>query len=197
MTRGSRPSVIALAGPNGAGKSTVGPGLLRGALRVTTFVNADVIAQGLSAFDPDAVAFAAGRVMRARLRELAARRASFAFETTLAGRTHAPWLRMLIRTGYAFRLVFLWLPSPELAVERVRSRVELGGHSVPEQTIRRRYVAGLRNFFTVYRLMATTWRLYDNAGTTGPRLIAEGRRGEPPSVRDRATWARLEEEWSR
>ena len=119
MTRGSRPSVIALAGPNGAGKSTVGPGLLRGALRVTTFVNADVIAQGLSAFDPDAVAFAAGRVMRARLRELAARRASFAFETTLAGRTHAPWLRMLIRTGYAFRLVFLWLPSPELAVERV------------------------------------------------------------------------------
>ena len=197
MTRGSRPSVIALAGPNGAGKSTVGPGLLRGALRVTTFVNADVIAQGLSAFDPDAVAFAAGRVMRARLRELAARRASFAFETTLAGRTHAPWLRMLIRTGYAFRLVFLWLPSPELAVERVRSRVELGGHSVPEQTIRRRYVAGLRNFFTVYRLMATTWRLYDNAGITGPRFIAEGRRGEPPSVRDRATWARLEEEWSR
>jgi predicted ABC-type ATPase len=197
VTRGSRPSVIALAGPNGAGKSTVGPGLLRGALQVTTFVNADVIAQGLSAFDPDAVAFAAGRVMRARLRELAARRASFAFETTLAGRTHAPWLRMLIRTGYAFRLVFLWLPSAELAVERVRSRVELGGHSVPEQTIRRRYVAGLRNFFTVYRLMATTWRLYDNARTIGPRLIAEGRRGEPPSVRDRATWARLEEEWSR
>ena len=104
---------------------------------------------------------------------------------------------MLIRTGYAFRLVFLWLPSPELAVERVRSRVELGGHSVPEQTIRRRYVAGLRNFFTVYRLMATTWRLYDNAGITGPRLIAEGRRDDPPSVRDRATWARLEEEWSR
>ena len=87
MRRRPRPCVIALAGPNGAGKSTVGPGLLRGALRVTEFVNADVIAQGLSAFNPDAVAIAAGRVMRARLRELAGRRADFAFETTLAGRT--------------------------------------------------------------------------------------------------------------
>lgn len=195
MTQETQPSVIALGGPNGAGKSTVGPRLLRGALKVGVFVNADVIAQGLSAFDPDAVAMAAGRVMRARLRDLAEQRASFAFETTLAGRTHAVWLRTLIRMGYAFRLVFLWLPSSDLAVERVRSRVELGGHFVPEPTIRRRYVSGLRNFFTVYRPMATTWRLYDNAGPAGPRLIAGGRRGARPSVRDRTTWTRLVEEY--
>jgi predicted ABC-type ATPase len=196
VTRGPRPSVIALAGPNGVGKSTVGADLLHGALQVTAFVNADVIAQGLSVFDPAAVAIAAGRVMRARLRELAARRANFAFETTLAGRTHATWLRSLIRTGYEFHLAFLWLSSADLAVARVRSRVELGGHSVPERTIRRRYAAGLRNLFTVYTPMATTWRLHDNSGTTGPRLIAEGRGSESPSVRDRAIWTRISEEWT-
>lgn len=197
MMRRPRPCVIALAGPNGAGKSTVGSSLLRGALRVTEFVNADVIAQGLSAFDPDAVAIAAGRVMRARLRELAGRRANFAFETTLAGRTQAMWIRSLLRAGYEFGLVFLWLPSPELAVERVRSRVELGGHSVPEETVRRRYAAGLRNFFKVYRPLATIWRLYDNSQATGPRLLAAGRGARPVSVRHRAIWERITEEWAR
>jgi predicted ABC-type ATPase len=106
--------VIALAGPNGAGKSTVGSGLLRGALQVSEFVNADVIAQGLSAFNPEAVAIAAGRAMRARLRELAGRRADFAFETTLAGRAQATW----IRGGRPFRpradgpaAVYRWTPQ--------------------------------------------------------------------------------------
>ena len=197
MRRRPRPCVIALAGPNGAGKSTVGPGLLRGALRVTEFVNADVIAQGLSAFNPDAVAIAAGRVMRARLRELAGRRADFAFESTLAGRTHAAWIRSLLRAGYDFHLVFLWLPSPELAVERVRSRVELGGHAVPEETVRRRYAAGLSNFFRVYRPLATTWRLYDSSRATGPRLVAAGRGAGAATVRDRMTWARMSKEWAR
>jgi predicted ABC-type ATPase len=103
----------------------------------------------------------------------------------------------LIRAGYDFHLVFLWLSSADLAVERVRSRVGLGGHSVPQPTIRRRYAAGLRNFFTVYRPMATTWRLYDNSGTTGPRLVAEGRGSAARSVRDRAIWVRISEEWTR
>ena len=196
MRSGSQPCVIALAGPNGAGKSTVGPDLLRGALRVTEFVNADVIAQGLSAFNPDTVAIAAGRVMRARLRELSARRANFAFETTLAGRTHATWIRSLLHTGYEFDLVFLWLSTPELAVDRVRLRVDLGGHSVPEGTIRRRYAAGLRNFFRVYQPSATIWRFYDNSQATGPRLIATGQGTARVSVRDRSTWERVREEWA-
>lgn len=196
MRRRPRPCIIALAGPNGAGKSTVGPDLLRGALQVTEFVNADVIAQGLSAFDPDAVAIAAGRVMSARLRELASRRADFAFETTLAGRTHAIRIQNLLRTGYEFHLVFLWLPSPEVAIERVRSRVELGGHSIPDETVRRRYAAGLRNFFHVYMPLATSWRLYDNSMATAPRMVAVGRAGRRVSVRVRKTWERIREEWA-
>jgi predicted ABC-type ATPase len=102
-----RPSIVILAGPNGAGKSTVAPDLLQGTLAVSEFVNADVIASGLSAFDPDSAAITAGRVMLARIRELAEQRSSFAFETTLASRTFAPWLRELRTSGYAVHLFFL------------------------------------------------------------------------------------------
>jgi predicted ABC-type ATPase len=119
--------VIVLAGPNGAGKSTAAPYLLRGALGVTEFVNADVIAQGLSAFAPEAVAVAAGRIMLARLRELASKRVSFAFETTLASRSFAPWLASVVAGGYSFHLLYLWLPSADLAVSRVADRVRFGG----------------------------------------------------------------------
>jgi len=143
----STPNLVVLAGPNGAGKSTAAPALLQGTLGVTEFVNADVIAQGLSAFDPDRVALAAGRIMLRRLQELARQGVSFAFETTLASRSFAPWIRELARTGYLFHLVFLWLPSADFAVQRVANRVRLGGHDVPEMTIRRRYHLGLYNFF--------------------------------------------------
>src|SRR5207245_5581410 len=122
-----RPSIVILAGPNGAGKSTVAPALLRGALAVNEFVNADVIASGLSAFDPDSAAIAAGRVMLARIRELASQRVNFAFETTLASRSFAPWLRQLVTSGYSAHLVFLWLPSADFAVDRVAERVRTGG----------------------------------------------------------------------
>jgi predicted ABC-type ATPase len=124
--REPRPSVVILAGPNGAGKSTAAPALLQGALAVNEFVNADVIARGLSAFDPDAAALAAGRVMLTRLRELAAQRTSFAFETTLASRTFAPWLRDLAASGYDVHLFFLWLSSADLAIARVADRVRNG-----------------------------------------------------------------------
>ena len=188
------PCVIALAGPNGAGKSTAGPALLKGALRVTEFVNADMIAQGLSVFEPETVALAAGKIMLARLRELARRRVSFAFETTLAGRTYAPWISDLIQKGYEFHLLFLWLPSAEFAVERVRGRVRLGGHPVPEETIRRRYRAGLRNFFSVYRPLAASWRVYDNSSGLVPCLIAAGRRTVVTRVKDKQTWKQIMKE---
>lgn len=168
------PSVIALAGPNGAGKSTAGPALLRGALGVTDLVNADVIAQGLSAFEPEGVALTAGKVMLTRLRELAARRATFAFETTLAGRTYARWLAGLKESGYEVHIVFLWLPTVELAIRRVSDRVRRGGHGIPEETIRRRYNSGLRNFFGPYRALASTWRFYDNSSSKSPVLLARG-----------------------
>lgn len=118
----SSPSVVVLAGPNGAGKSTAAPKLLRGALSVDEFVNADVIAKGLSAFDPNKVAFEAGKIMLTRLRALAAQRLSFAFETTLASRSFAPWLNTLLSDGYDFHILYLWLPNADTAVARVIER---------------------------------------------------------------------------
>ena len=187
-----RPSVVILAGPNGAGKSTAAPELLQGELAVTEFVNADVIARGLSAFDPDRAAMAAGRVMLARLDELARQRESFAFETTLASRTFAPWLRDLRASGYAVHLFFLWLSSADLAVERVADRVRSGGHDVPADTIRRRYRAGVRNLFSLYQPIVTTWAVYDCSGLKS-QLIAEGLESAPLKVYDRKVWATVQQ----
>jgi predicted ABC-type ATPase len=137
--------VVIVAGANGLGKSTSAPPLLRDALEVTEFVNADTIAAGLSAFRPQSVAVAAGRIMLARMRSLAIARENFAFETTLASRSFAPWLRRLREDGYRVHILFLWLRNEELAVRRVAERVRAGGHDVPEDVVRR-YRAGLRNF---------------------------------------------------
>ena len=146
-----------------------------------------MIARGLSAFDPDAAALAAGRVMLTRLHELAAQRTNFAFETTLASRTFAPWRRDLKASGYAIHFFFLWLPSADLAVERVADRVRAGGHNVPEETVRRRYGKGLRNFTRLYESLASTWRLYDGSGAE-PRLVAERLELQPLRVYDEAIW---------
>lgn len=165
------PHVVVIGGPNGAGKSTIAPLVLRGA-GVTTFVNADVIAQGLSAFQPEREAMQAGRIMLARLKDLAAARTNFAFETTLASRSFAPWICELRGSGYDFHLAFVWLADPELAVNRVAARVRSGGHHVPEETIRRRYRRGVSNFFDLYRPLATTWEVYNNTDDTGVQLVA-------------------------
>jgi predicted ABC-type ATPase len=188
-----RPSVVILAGPNGAGKSTAAPALLQGALAVNEFVNADVIARGLSAFDPDAAAIAAGRVMLSRLRDLADQRTNFAFETTLASRSFAPWLRVLEASGYAVHVFFLWLPSADFAVQRVASRVRAGGHDVPEQTIRRRYRTGLGNFVNLYEPIASTWRLYDGSGPE-PARIAERLESQPLRVYDENVWRAIQQQ---
>jgi len=187
----SLPGVVALAGPNGAGKSTTGPPLLKETLGVTQFVNADLIAEGLAAFDPAGAAVTAGKIMLSRIKDLASSRTTFAFETTLAGRSYARWLLELIKQGYLFHIVFLWLPSPEFAVERVRDRVGRGGHAVPERTVRRRFHAGLKNFFSLYQPMANTWRIFDNSGAPPPSLVAAGRGGDVTLVEDATTWTQL------
>jgi predicted ABC-type ATPase len=187
-------AVIVLAGPNGAGKSTTALELLKGALAVADFVNPDTIAQGLSAFAPERIQFAAGRIMVSRLHELAQRRATFAFETTLASRSFAPWLKILRSKGYRVHLVFLWLASANLAVKRVQDRVRLGGHNVPEVDIRRRYVSGLRNFFHLYLPLTSTWRFYDNSDPSGPRLIARGKGVRTTAVIDERLWAHIARE---
>lgn len=188
------PMVIVIAGPNGAGKSTTAPNLLRGALAVEEFVNADTIARGLSAFRPEAAALAAGRVMLARLKALAHARRDFAFETTLAARSFVPWLEGLRTSGYRSHLAFLSLPGAELAGARVAERVRQGGHDVPEETVRRRFHAGLRNFFERYHETVDSWQMFDNAEMPGPRLIAVRGRGQSSEILDASAWNNLLEQ---
>lgn len=184
------PRIVALAGPNGAGKSTCGPAIIRATLGITEFVNADVIARGLSAFDPDRAAFAAGRIMLQRMEELSQKKESFAFETTLASRTFAPKIQELTGAGYDFHLLFVWLPSADEAIRRVRGRVKRGGHNVPEEVIRRRYDGGLLNFFQLYKPLATLWHMYDNSKSE-PRLIAQGSRDVVQGIVDEGLWSDL------
>lgn len=186
-----RASVIVLAGPNGAGKSTMAAELLVNVLGVSEFVDADVFARTLPR--SQAAAITAGRAMLRRLDELGANRRDFGFETTLASRSFASRIRRLIRAGYECHLVFLWLPSADLAVARVADRVRLGGHAVPEPTIRRRYRSGLRNFFVLYRPLTTTWRIYDNS-THELRLIASGAGTETREINDVGLWERIRAE---
>ncbi len=187
------PRVIVIAGPNGAGKSTLAPALLRDGLGLLDFVNADTLAAGLSAFAPERAALEAGRLMLKRMRDLAARRASFAFETTLATRSYARWLSELRADGYQAHLVFIWLRSPELAQARVRERVRDGGHDIPEEVIRRRYDKGLRNFLTLYRPLANTWAVYDNSLRQQPLLVASGSGASVDNVYCSAQWTQISE----
>lgn len=168
-----RPVCVVIAGPNGAGKSTVAPELLREAVGIAAFVNADVIAQGLSGFDPGAAAVQAGRVMLERLQLLARDRTSFAFESTLSGRSLLGFLTHLADTGYEVDIHYLWLESAELAAARVASRVAAGGHDVPRHDISRRFGRSVTNFWIRYRLVASRWRVYDG-GTWGTPLVAFG-----------------------
>ena len=187
------PHVIVVAGANGAGKSTAATSLLRDTLEVGEFVNADTIAAGLSAFRPQSVAIAAGRIMLARTRRLAVARESFAFETTLASRNFAPWLAGLQRDGYHVHLLFLWLDSADLAVRRVAERVRLGGHDIPADVVRRRYRAGLANLFRLYMPLADSWQVFDNSGAAAPRPIAAGDGRTVRLVDDPEAWRNLKE----
>jgi len=189
-------NIVVISGPNGSGKSTTAPSLLKGALSVTEFVNADIIAQGLSAFKPEDAAFHAGRVMLERIHTLAKEKADFAFETTLSNRTFGPWIKELKKNGYIFHLVFLWLPSEEIAVKRVEERVRLGGHNVPEETIRRRYKKGLENFFKIYKPLSETWRIYNNSDFSGPELIAEGKGYFKEKVYNPNIWKGIKEKYN-
>ena len=187
------PHMIAVAGPNGAGKTSRAPHLLRDMFGLTEYVNADPIAWGLSAFRYEAVAFDAGRIMLKRLHKLAESRASFAFETTLSGRTYPRWIERQKKLGYEFHIMFFWLRSPELAIQRVRQRVREGGHDVGVEIIRRRYTKGARNFFRLYQPLANSWGVYDNSVYDDPRLIAVGGVESATTVFDDEVWQGLRE----
>lgn len=165
--------VLIIAGPNGAGKTTFARELLPREADCPNFVNADLIAAGLSPFRPAAAAIRAGRLMLAEIERYFAERVSFAFETTLSARTYAKMIPTWQDAGYRVELVFLRLRSVRLAIRRVRERVRQGGHAVPIEVIRRRFHAGWTNYETLYRPLVNAWRLYDNSGTY-PILLDDG-----------------------
>lgn len=166
------PAILILAGPNGAGKTTFAKRYLPRFAGTTEFLNADLIAVGLSPFSPERVAVKAGKLMLREIEERVQRKESFAFETTLSGTIWARRIPEWHRIGYVIHLVFLSLSSVEIAIERVRNRVAEGGHDIPEDVIRRRFVTGLENFETVYRPLVDRWWLYDLSGGD-PRLLQE------------------------
>ena len=164
-------NIIIIAGPNGAGKTTFAREFLPQEAECPTFINADLIAQGLSPFRPEAAAVRAGRIMLELIAECVRRGESFAIETTLSGRGYARLIPAWQRAGYRVTIFFLELPSAELAAQRVADRVAQGGHDIPEPVIRRRFAAGKQNFLKLYKPLADAWRHYDNAGEE-PVLIA-------------------------
>lgn len=188
----SHPNVVVLGGPNGSGKSTAAVRLLHDTLQIMEFVNADAIAKGLSAFRPEGVAVEAGRIMLNHLKGLAARGESFAFETTLASRSFAPWIQSLRKDhGYRFRLVYVWLRSPDLNVIRVAARVASGGHDVPVETIHRRYLRSVCNLFELYLPLADSWEVFDNSLYGNFTLVASGVAGCETSVAQPQIWSMM------
>ena len=186
----ARKQIRIIAGPNGAGKTTFARRFLPDEAGIVHFVNADLIAQGLSPFDPASAALRAGRIMIAEIRAHARSERSFAFETTLSGLVYARLIPEWRALGYRVHLDFLrleavgtvedqpvypspMLENPELAIARVAARVAQGGHDVPEEVIRRRFASGWRNFTSVYRMLADDWVLYDNSGMQPERIEAE------------------------
>lgn len=167
----STPTVYVIAGPNGAGKTTFASKYLPDFVKCREFLNADLIAAGLSPFAPDTQNVRAGRLLLERIDELASQHIDFGFETTLAGRTYWKRLSEMKASGYRVILLFLWLPTADLAAMRVANRVRQGGHGVPLDDIQRRYSAGIKNLFRLYLPILDGWCLYD-ASKFPPELIA-------------------------
>lgn len=165
--------IIILAGPNGAGKTTFAREYLLKEANCPDFVNVDLIAAGLSPFDPNRAAIRAGRIMLSEIQRRTRKGESFAFETTLSGHVYARLIPEWRMDGYVVKLIFLSLPSPEIAIARVAARVKQGGHNVASAVVRRRFDSGLRNFEEIYKDLVNTWEWYDNSDST-PRVISFG-----------------------
>lgn len=184
------PRLYIISGCNGAGKTTASYSLLPEMLDCKEFVNSDEFAKGLSPFDPSKASIQASRYMLQKIRYLLKRGKDFAVETTLATRTLLKTAKMAQAAGYTVTLLYFWLNSPDLAVERVRARVEAGGHNIPEDTIRRRYATGIYYFFNLYAPICERWILADNSQIPF-RVIADGSKNEIINMRDEETFAKI------
>ncbi|MEM1158987.1 MAG: AAA family ATPase [Verrucomicrobiota bacterium] len=174
------PVLHLIGGINGAGKTTFFEDYLPNEGHCLEFLNADMIAKGLSPFQPEKVSFKAGRLLLERLSELAAAKESFALESTLSGLSYLKTLKQLKSEGYYLKLYYLWIPNAETAQARVRRRVSLGGHHIPDDVVSRRYQKSLNFFWNQYRLIVDEWRLFDNRSL--PRSIVAKGNGEKIEV---------------
>ena len=184
------PRLYIISGCNGAGKTTASYSLLPEMLDCKEFVNSDEFAKGLSPFDPSKASIQASRYMIMKIRYLLRKQKDFAIETTLATRTLLKTVRMAQSAGYTVTVLYFWLNSPELAVERVRARVEAGGHNIPEDTIRRRYNIGIYYFFNLYAPICERWILADNSQIPF-RVVAEGSKNEIINIKDEETYSKI------
>jgi len=182
-------NVYIIAGPNGSGKTTFAKKFLPDYAKCPNFVNADLIAQGLSPFSPRAAAMKAGRLVLEQVRSLAERNTDFAFETTLSGKSYISFLKYLEEKGYSINIFFLWIPNAELAINRIKDRVANGGHDVPATDVKRRFHRGIYNFLNYYRPLADTWLLFNNADAA-PQLIARNKGGKTDIV-DKALFGKI------
>ena len=170
-------NVYIIAGPNGSGKTTFATKFLPDFVRCPNFINADLIAQGLSPFSPPMAAIKAGKLVLQEIREFAERKIDFGFETTLAGKLYINFFKDLKTKGYNLHIFFLWISDSELAIARIKDRVADGGHDVPEQDIRRRFKRSVCNFFKLYQPLIDSWMLFNNSGSV-PALIAKEKEGQ-------------------
>ncbi len=184
-----------IGGSNGAGKTTFAKEFLPGYVHCPRFVNPDLIAAGLSPFNPEAVAARAGRLMLEEVGSLIHNGKSFAFESTLSGKTYLHLIKQAKAAGYVIHLFYLWIPDPSLAVARIRDRVDSGGHDVPELDVRRRYERTLRNFFDMYRLYADSVHFFNNTGSE-PELVFKDEDGDT-EVYSPVLYRELVTQWSR
>jgi len=170
----NKKNVYIVAGPNGSGKTTFAIEFLPEHASCEHFINADLIAKGLSPFSPGAAAITAGKLVLEQIHQFANKGVDFAFETTLSGRLYVNLFNSLKKKGYRIHVFFLWIPKADLAVSRIKSRVAQGGHDIPTKDVLRRFNRSITNFFTLYQSLADSWMLFDNAGII-PILIAEGK----------------------
>lgn len=181
-----------IGGCNGAGKTTASYTILPEILDCKEFVNADEIARGLSPFNPNSMVIEAGKLMLKRIVELLGRDESFAIETTLATRSYVNLVHQAQAKGYKVTLVFFWLHTPELALQRIAERVKKGGHDIPNVTARRRYIAGINNLFKLYAPEVDCWMIYDNSDN--PRVaVAHGGRFATTEVLNESLFTKIKE----
>lgn len=178
-----------IAGPNGVGKTTFALKFLPRYANCKNFVNADLIAKGISPFSPEAAAIRAGRLVLKEIKFLSEQKASFGFETTLSGRSYLRLIHKLKTSGYRVHFFFLFVESVTVALSRIKERVKKGGHDVPEEIVRRRFRRSLENFLEVYRALADSWYLFDNTSTK-PVIIAF-KRGVRARIIDRKAYQNL------